>query len=342
MEPYGDNVKDAIAFLEADLTDAASKPFAQHSLADALIKAEALLPNNDGTALACVVKYVVGPDGKLIGEYNDNPLLNSLFYECKFDDSTVKEYAANTIASNIFIQSDEDGFSVSILYHIVDHKSSEEAVKMADKYFCTSNGTKCMRQMAQGWKFLVKWSNGSRQRIDLNLLKESNPVQAAEYATSCNIAEEPAFAWWFPYLLRKQDAIVKAVNSCVCCTSHKYGIELPTSVNHAIDIDCKNKNIFWQDALKKEMGNVWIAFKILGPNKKAPPGWHKASRHIVFYVKMDFTRKARWVKGGHKTSDSLTSSFAGIVSSNSIHISLTHAALLGLPVLGANIRNAYL
>ncbi len=244
MEPYGDDVEDAIAFLEADLIDAASKPFAQHSLADALINAKVLLPNDDGTALAHVVKCVVGPDGKLIEEYNDNPLLHSLLYECKLDDGTVKEYAANTITSNIFIESDEDGFLSSIFYHIVGHKSSGEAVKMADKYFLTSNGTKRMHQRMQGWKFLVKWSNGSRQWINLKLLKESNPVQAAEYATSRNIAEEPAFAWWVPYILRKRDAIVKAVNSHVCRTSHKYGIDLPTSVKHAIDIDHKNKNTF--------------------------------------------------------------------------------------------------
>jgi hypothetical protein len=90
MEPYGDDVEDAIAFLEADFTDAAGKPFAQHFLADALINAEVLLPNDDGTALAHVVKCVVGPDGKFIGEYNNNPLLNSLLYKCKFDDGTVQ------------------------------------------------------------------------------------------------------------------------------------------------------------------------------------------------------------------------------------------------------------
>jgi hypothetical protein len=139
---------------------------------------------------------------------------------------------------------------------------------MADKYFLTSNGTKCMCQTTQGWKFLVEWSNGLRQWINLKLLKESNPIQVVEYATSRNIAEEPAFAWWVPYVLRERDAIVKAVNSCVHCTSHKYGIELPTSVKHAIDIDRKNKNNFWKDALKKEMGNVCIAFEILWPNEK--------------------------------------------------------------------------
>jgi hypothetical protein len=124
--------------------------------------------------------------------------------------------------------------------------------------------------------------------------------------------------------------------------SHKYGIELPSSVKNAIKIDCKNGNTLWQDALAKEMGNLCIAFEIFGPNAKAPPGWHKASGHIVFEVNMDFTWKARWVKDGHKTPDSTTSSFAGIVSHDSIRISLSYAALLGLPVIGANICNAYL
>jgi hypothetical protein len=34
--------------------------------------------------------------------------------------------------------------------------------------------------------------------------------------------------------------------------------------------------------------------------------------------------------------------FAGVVSHDSICIALMHAALLGLPVLGVDIRNAYL
>ncbi len=185
---------------------------------------------------------------------------------------------------------------------------------MADKYFTTKSGTKRMRQTTQGWKFLVEWSNGSRQWIELKLLKESNPVQVAKYATSWNIDEEPAFAWWVPYVLQKRDAIVSAVNSQVPRTSHKYGIGLPTLVKSAIEIDQKKKNMLWQDALKKEMGNVCITFELLGPKAKAPPGWHKASGHIVFDVKMDFTRKARWVKDGHKTPDLVTSSFAGVIS----------------------------
>ncbi len=137
---------------------------------------------------------------------------------------------------------------------------------MTDKYFVTKSGTKRMRQTTVGWKLLVQWNDGSRQWIDLKILKESNPVLVAEYAMARDIADEPAFTWWVPYTLRKRDVIVSAVNSCLRRTSHKYGIELPRSVKEALDIDWKNGNIFWADALTKEMSNVYIAFEILGKN----------------------------------------------------------------------------
>jgi hypothetical protein len=101
-----------------------------------------------------------------------------------------------------------------------------------------------MHQTTQGWKFLVQLTNGTRQWIDLKILKELNPVQVREYVTARDIAEEPTFAWWVPYVLRKRNVIVSAVNSRIRKTSHKYGIELPTSVKHAIDIDKKMATLF--------------------------------------------------------------------------------------------------
>ncbi len=89
------------------------------------------------------------------------------------------------------------------------------------------------------------------------------------------------------------------MNSRVQKTSHKYGIELLTSVKHAIEIDQKNGNTLWKDALSKEMAYVCVAFEILDPGMKVPPGWHKASGHLIFDMKMDFTRKACWVKDRH-------------------------------------------
>ena len=90
------------------------------------------------------------------------------------------------------------------------------------------------------------------------------------------------------------------------------------------------------------MTNVGIAFTILDNGINPPPGWRKASGHLVFDVKMEFTRKARWVKYGHLTPDPTTSAYACVVSCESVRVALTYAALMDLDVMAADIQNAYL
>jgi hypothetical protein len=259
-EPYGDDTTSEHEPFEADLVDAAGKPILMHSLTDVLINAEVLLSKDDSTALARVIRRAVDSNGKVIGEWDSNPILNTLVYECEFNDGTIKEYSANVIASNIYEEGDADGFSSSLLYKIVDHKSSGEAIKMADKYITTRTGTRRMRQTTVGWSFLVKWGDGSQQWIDLKILKESNPVQVGAYVIARGIQDEPAFAWWVPYVMRKRDIIVSMVKSRVRRTTHKYGIEMPAPgrdiVQNAIDLDRKNGDTFWMDSLAKEMRNL--------------------------------------------------------------------------------------
>ena len=57
---------------------------------------------------------------------------------------------------------------------------------------------------------------------------------------------------------------------------------------------------------------------------------------------MDFTRKARFVLDGHKTPDPIGSTYAGVVSRESVRIAFTYAALNGLDVFAGDIQNAYL
>ena len=115
--------------------------------------------------------------------------------------------------------------------------------------------------------------------------------------------------------------------------THKYGIEIPRA---------RNGNTMWRDTLKKEMYNIRVAFEILDEGAHAPHGWKQVTGHLVWDVKMDFTRKARWVLDGHKTPDPIGSTYAGVVSRESVCIALTYAALNDLDVFAANIRNAYL
>ena len=57
---------------------------------------------------------------------------------------------------------------------------------------------------------------------------------------------------------------------------------------------------------------------------------------------MTLERKARWVKDGYKTLEPEWSTYAGVVSRESVRIAMTYAALNNLPVCAADIQNAYL
>jgi hypothetical protein len=266
-----------------------------------------------------------------------------MIYEVEFPNGEVKEYAANIIAENMLTQVDSDGYSITMMKGIIDYKKDNAvAVPKSDMHVVTSRGQKKMRKTTVGWKLLVQWADDSESWIALKDMKEAHPVELAEFAKAREIADEPAFAWWVPYTMRKRDIILSKIKARIRKTTHKYGVEIPTNIEHAYRLDRENGNSLWRDGLAKEMTEVGIAFEVLVGNQKAPPGWKKVTGHLVWDLKMDFTRKARWVLDGHKTPSPLGSTYAGVVSRDSVRIAFSYAALNGVDICAADIKNAYL
>ena len=65
-------------------------------------------------------------------------------------------------------------------------------------------------------------------------MKESHPVEVAEYARARGIDKEPAFEWWVPHTLKKRQVILSALKKRIRKTTHKYGIEIPTVGSHQV------------------------------------------------------------------------------------------------------------
>jgi hypothetical protein len=126
-------------------------------------------------------------------------------------------------------------------------------------------------------------------------------------------------------MLRKR--ILSKIKARIRKTTHKYGIEIPTSVKHSLEVDRKNWNTFWKDALAKEMTKVGVAFEVLDEDVGAPIGWKKVTGHLIWDVKMDFPRKGCWVPDGHKTPDPIGLTYAGVVSRESVYIAFTYTCL---------------
>ena len=116
-----------------------------------------------------------------------------------------------------------------------------------------------------------------------------------EYAKSRCITDEPAFAWWVPYTMRKRDVILSAIKSRIRKTTHKYGIEIPKSIKHGHRLDKENINKFWRDDNTTKINNAGVAFEVLTEGQNPPVRWPNVTRHLIWDVEMDFTRKAIWI-----------------------------------------------
>ena len=308
---------------------------------DEYLTAEVLLPNMGEMTKAKVVGRKRDADGNPIGLRHANPLLDTRQYEVEFADGATDVFTANLIAENLYSQVDEEGNSYSIMSEITDHKSDGSAVHRADGMGVLIDGSTRPRRTTKGWKLLVAWKGGTSSWVPLKDLKDSHPIEVAEYALANKILDEPAFNWWARHVLKKRDRIIRKVKSRYWERSHKYGVRLPKSVAEALRMDRESGTDFWQRAIEKEMKNINCAFEFPADGK-APVGYQKIDCHMIFDVKMTLERKARYVAGGHQTAPTKDITFASVVSRDSIRIAFLIAALNDLDILSADISGAYL
>jgi hypothetical protein len=86
----------------------ADQTFTPDAFDDTYLNMELALPRDGGEVqLARVVKRLRDKDGLPIGTANDNPILDSRWYEVEFQDGYKASLAANAIAENLFAQIDD-------------------------------------------------------------------------------------------------------------------------------------------------------------------------------------------------------------------------------------------
>ena len=284
-------------------------------------------------------------DGNPIGRAHANPILDTREYVVKFANGEEAELTANAIAQSMYSQCDPDGNQYVLFNSIVDWRRSTTALCYDDQKIKV-NGRNCMRRSTAGWKLCVQWRDGSTSWEKLSDLKESHPLEVAEYAVAQELDQEPAFNWWVRHTLKKRDAIISLVKRRsvrFLKKTHKFGIRVPRTVDEALRLDKENGNTKWADAIAKEMKEVRVAFEIKDDDWVAPKGYQFVKCHMIFDVKMeDFRRKARLVAGGHMTEAPPTMTYASVVSRETVRIALTLAALNDLEVKCGDVLNAYL
>ena len=284
-----------------------------------------------------------GDSGLLIGKSHPNPILDTRVYEVEMPDGTYADYYANNLIENILSTVDGEGHTPLMMDEILDYRYTSNAIKKRDGWIQSPTGASKRVITTKGWDLKVQWADGTANWVPLRDIKESNPIEVAEFAVRSNIADEPAFAWWVNSTLKRRNKVIKQVRHRLVKKNYKFGIKVPNTVEEALQLDTENGNNLWKAAIEKELGNVRVAFKLLEEGEKLPVGSKEIPYHIIFDVKLDLTRKARLVAGGHKNKDvPVFSTFSTVASRDSVRLIFLIAALNDLELLSADIGNAYL
>ena len=97
----------------------------------------------------------------------------------------------------------------------------------------------------------VEWKYGTKTWVPLKDMKDSYPVQVAEYYEANKLMSDLYFAWWAPFTLKKREQIIVTVKSCLRKKTHKYGVLVPNTVKEAYMLDKESGNTLWQDSISR-------------------------------------------------------------------------------------------
>ena len=80
------------------------------------------------------------------------------------------------------------------------------------------------------------WRDSSTSWEPLKDLKESTPLQVAEYAVMNDIDVEPVFVWWVKEALKCHNRMISAARSRYWRKTHKLGVRIPKTILEALHI----------------------------------------------------------------------------------------------------------
>ena len=141
-------------------------------------------------------------------------------------------------------------------------------------------------------------------------------------------------------MLAKRNSIIGNLKSKYWVQTHKFGVNIPTTVQESKAFDEENGNTLWWDAICKEMKNIRPDFDVWYKDILVlPPGYQNITCHIIFDVKMGktFRRKALFFSDGRNTKTPAAMTYSSLLSRDSFQVALKISALNDLDVLACDI-----
>ena len=221
----------------------------------------------------------------------------------------------NVIDDSMLPQVDEELHHYQVLREISDHSADGNSLNRSDGFIRSLGSNLHSKKTNRIWGLEVEWKDGTLIWISFKDIKNSNPVELAEYVVANNIEDKPAFKWWVEDIVYKQDQIISKFKAKYWRTTNQFWVQVPKTDDEAYKIDQQTGTLFWIKAIEKEMSNVCVSFGVLKGvtpyhmiEGKVEPGFKYVGTHMVFDIKVNckFTCRDRLVSGRRKTAPSLS------------------------------------
>ena len=201
----------------------------------------------------------------------------------------------------------------------------------------------------------VTWLNGESTIQRLNAFAVEHPDLVVAYAVNNDLQDSRAFRWTRKYqdldrkdtsfaALRDSDEMRALMNSRFgAAPKYKFGVQVATSMRHALYLDRINGDNLWCVAIDKEINeiNSFGVFREVTPSDDLSE-YKRIPYHIVFDVKFDGRCKARLVADGNHTTMDKEDIYSGVVGLDTIRLGFQLAAMNDLLVCAADVGTAFL
>ena len=175
----------------------------------------------------------------------------------------------------------------------------------------------------------VIWIGRNKQWLSMDDLRVHDPFLLTRYAHKHGLTNTSGWKWTKAFLEAESDfdQMVQAYKVSRYMKTFKFGVEVPQSTKQALEIDKRDGNKLWKEAMITEIDQLHAhkTFIVLEEHQPIPPGYKRIPYHCIYDVKFDGRRKCRLVAGGHMTDPSMEDIFSGVVSMETVRICFTLA-----------------
>jgi hypothetical protein len=142
-------------------------------------------------------------------------------------------------------------------------------------------------------KCLVQWNdiNKTKSWVNYFALSPNNPKPIISFERNNNLLDEMLFCHPTKYC-RSNMAIdiarILKVSTSPAGIKYKFGIHVPKGIKNVNDLDKKNGNQLWQEAIKTELKQLTDhqTFIVLDSGEDTPTGYQKIPYHMVLMSNM--------------------------------------------------------